>query len=517
VLCAPSKEEAGRVLSQLKIVIRTNYSNPPIHGGAVVAAVLNNPELRALWEEGTGRDARAHQGHAPEAGRWPEGRRREAGHELHHRQIGMFSYSGLTKDQMVRLRSEFGVYGTDTGRMCVAALNSKNIDYVCQAIAKVQALLRTAPFQAFFGRPGHADQAQNQPVVLIVAPLSGHYATLLRDTVRTMLKDHKVYITDWKNARLVPLSEGEFPPGRLRQLRAGVHPPPAGHLRQLPRDQRVPAHGAGAGCRVADGQPRRTTPAHHDHDGRPDRRAQVAHRGEQPGHEPQLRVVREQRDLPRAEQLPGRRPPRVPGFLQHTGFVAMNPDRHATSHYDYFKDLIKGDDASAEAHRKFYDEYNAVLDMDADYYLETIKTVFQDFNLVMAPGMCAPRRQDGARAPAGHHHHRAVHGGRRTGRHLRLRPDRGRTRPVHRHRAQRAAPPGSQGRRPLRHLQWPPLARRKARDATAHAEKLEKKAEMKLADLAAHSQHTDPLILDKKRLVIEAALARARAKRAGGD
>jgi poly(3-hydroxybutyrate) depolymerase len=71
-----------------------------------------------------------------------------------------------------------------------------------------------------------------------------------------------------------------------------------------------------------------------------------------------------------------------PGFLQYTGFVAMNPDRHAKSHYDYFKDLIKGDDASTEAHRKFYDEYNAVLDMDADYYLETIATVFQDFKLV---------------------------------------------------------------------------------------------------------------------------------------
>jgi poly(3-hydroxybutyrate) depolymerase len=68
--------------------------------------------------------------------------------------------------------------------------------------------------------------------------------------------------------------------------------------------------------------------------------------------------------------------------LQYTGFVAMNPDRHATSHYDYFKDLIKGDDVSTEAHRKFYDEYNAVLDMDADYYLETIQTVFQDFKLV---------------------------------------------------------------------------------------------------------------------------------------
>jgi poly(3-hydroxybutyrate) depolymerase len=71
-----------------------------------------------------------------------------------------------------------------------------------------------------------------------------------------------------------------------------------------------------------------------------------------------------------------------PGFLQHTGFVAMNPDRHVTSHYDYFADLIRGDGESAEQHRKFYDEYNAVLDMPAEYYLDTIRTVFQDFALV---------------------------------------------------------------------------------------------------------------------------------------
>ena len=68
--------------------------------------------------------------------------------------------------------------------------------------------------------------------------------------------------------------------------------------------------------------------------------------------------------------------------MQHAGFVAMNPDRHMSSHYDYFRNLIKGDDTSTEAHRKFYDEYNAVLDMDADYYLETIRVVFQEFALV---------------------------------------------------------------------------------------------------------------------------------------
>ena len=136
---ASDKEEAARVLSQLKIAIRTNYSNPPIHGGAVVAAVLGNPELRAQWEQELAEmrvrikamrqklvDGLKAAGVAQDM-------------SFITNQIGMFSYSGLTKDQMVRLRSEFGVYGTDTGRMCVAALNSKNIDYVCQAIAKVVA------------------------------------------------------------------------------------------------------------------------------------------------------------------------------------------------------------------------------------------------------------------------------------------------------------------------------------------------------------------------------------------
>jgi poly(3-hydroxybutyrate) depolymerase len=82
------------------------------------------------------------------------------------------------------------------------------------------------------------------------------------------------------------------------------------------------------------------------------------------------------------QNFPGAGRAVYPGFLQHTGFVAMNPDRHLTSHYDYFLDLIRGDDDSAESHRQFYDEYNAVLDMPAEYYLDTIKTVFQDFALV---------------------------------------------------------------------------------------------------------------------------------------
>ena len=136
VLCQ-DKEEAGRVLSQLKIMIRTNYSNPPIHGGTVVAAVLNTPELRALWEQelaGMRTRIREMRGTLV-AGLKKAGVQQDMGFIT--TQVGMFSYSGLSKDQMVRLRSEFGVYGTDNGRMCVAALNSKNIDYVCAAIAKV--------------------------------------------------------------------------------------------------------------------------------------------------------------------------------------------------------------------------------------------------------------------------------------------------------------------------------------------------------------------------------------------
>ena len=136
VLCQ-NKDEADRVLSQLKVVIRTNYSNPQIHGGTVVAMVLNTPALRTQWEAELAemrvriKDMRQKLVDGLKAA----GVKQDM--SFITSQIGMFSYSGLTKDQMVRLRSEFGVYGLDSGRMCVAALNSNNIDYVCASIAKV--------------------------------------------------------------------------------------------------------------------------------------------------------------------------------------------------------------------------------------------------------------------------------------------------------------------------------------------------------------------------------------------
>jgi len=136
VVCA-SKDEAARVLSQLKITIRTNYSNPPTHGAQVVTTVLDTPALRAQWEqELAGMRQRIKQMRQLLADKLKAAGVKQD-FSFITRQRGMFSYSGLSKAQMERLRSEFGVYGVDSGRICVAALNTGNIDYVVAAIAKV--------------------------------------------------------------------------------------------------------------------------------------------------------------------------------------------------------------------------------------------------------------------------------------------------------------------------------------------------------------------------------------------
>ena len=237
-------------------------------------------------------------------------------------------------------------------------------------------------FKRFTDDPATLTRLKEQPLVLIVAPLSGHYATLLRDTVKTMLKDHKVYITDWRNARLVPLSEGSFNLDDyvnyvqefIRHLQGNY-----GNCHVISVCQPTVPVLAAISLMASRGE---TTPLSMTMMGGPiDARKSptavnnLAMNKSYSWFENNV-IFRVPSNFPGA----GRRV--YPGFLQHTGFVAMNPDRHASSHYDYFKDLLKGDDASAEAHRKFYDEYNAVLDMDADYYLDTIKTVFQEFKLV---------------------------------------------------------------------------------------------------------------------------------------
>ncbi len=221
-----------------------------------------------------------------------------------------------------------------------------------------------------------------QPAVLVVAPLSGHYATLLRDTVRELLGSHKVYITDWKNARLVPLSEGEFHlDDYVNDVQTFIRHIQAehGHVHVMSVCQPTVPVLAAVSLMATRGE---VLPVSMTMMGGPiDARkspTSVNNLATNKSHNWFKNNVIY--NVPANFAGAGRRV--YPGFLQHSGFVTMNPDRHASSHYDYFLDLIKGDDAGAEAHRKFYDEYNAVLDMDADYYLETIDVVFQRFALV---------------------------------------------------------------------------------------------------------------------------------------
>lgn len=237
-------------------------------------------------------------------------------------------------------------------------------------------------FKRFTDDPATLTKLKGQPAVLIVAPLSGHYATLLRDTVKTMLKDHKVYITDWKNARIVPLADGSFSlddyVNYVQEFIThvqGIY----GNCHVISVCQPTVPVLAAISLMASRGE---TTPLSMTMMGGPiDARKSptavnnLAMNKSFEWFENNV-IYRVPSNFPGA----GRRV--YPGFLQHTGFVAMNPDRHASSHYDYFKDLLKGDDASTEAHTKFYDEYNAVLDMDADYYLDTIRIVFQEFKLV---------------------------------------------------------------------------------------------------------------------------------------
>ena len=295
------------------------------------------------------------------ASQTPLAQRVSAGYALMHR---------LGKDYV---KPEFGIRTVKVNGVDVAIHERVEID---------KPFCELRRFKRFSDDPATLQALKAQPPVLIVAPLSGHYATLLRDTVRTMLQDHKVYITDWKNARLVPLSDGEFHlDDYVNYVQEFIRHVQAiyGNCHVMSVCQPTVPVLAAVSLMASRGEktPLSMTMMGGPIDARrsPTSVNNLATNKSFEWFENNV-IYRVPPNFPGA----GRRV--YPGFLQHTGFVAMNPDRHASSHYDYFKDLIKGDGASAEAHRKFYDEYNAVLDMDADYYLETIKTVFQDFKLV---------------------------------------------------------------------------------------------------------------------------------------
>lgn len=220
--------------------------------------------------------------------------------------------------------------------------------------------------------------ACKQPVALIVAPLSGHHATLLRDTVRTMLPDFDVYLTDWRDARMVPLAEGTFHlDDYVEYVREflGLLGPDV-HVLSVCQST-VPVLAA-ISLMASDGE---ATPISMTLMGGPI----DARRGPT-----KVNELAQSRPLDWFEQqlidtvpvtYPGAGRRVYPGFLQQMAFVAMNPERHLASHLNYYNDMATGDSEAAAAHRSFYDEYNAVLDMAADYYLETVRVVFQEHRL----------------------------------------------------------------------------------------------------------------------------------------
>jgi poly(3-hydroxybutyrate) depolymerase len=288
----------------------------------------------------------------------PMAQRVAAGLELMHRLVKEYE------------KPEFGIHSVKVDGVDVA---------VQQQVAIDKPFCRLLRFKRFSDDPAALQRLKRQPTVLVVAPLSGHHSTLLRDTVRELLRDHKVFVTDWTDARMVPIEHGPF---HLDDYVAYVQE----FIRHIGPDVNVisvcqptvPVLAAvSLMASAGEPTPRTMTMMGGPIDARKSPTA-VNNLATNKSHGWfQSNVIYR---VP--TNYPGAGREVYPGFLQHSGFIAMNPDRHLKSHYDYFLDLVRGDDDNADGHRSFYDEYNAVLDMPAEYYLDTIKVVFQDFALV---------------------------------------------------------------------------------------------------------------------------------------
>jgi|SRR5579884_58319 poly(3-hydroxybutyrate) depolymerase len=220
------------------------------------------------------------------------------------------------------------------------------------------------------------EKLKDDPTVLVVAPLSGHHATLLRDTVATLLRDHKVYLTDWIDARMVPVAAGAFHlDDYVAYMQDFIRHIGAAELHVISVCQPTVPVLAAVALMAAAGEP---VPRTLTLMGGPiDTRRSPTEVNDLAATKPlswfENTLVQE---VP--QNYPGRGRRVYPGFLQHAGFIAMNPGRHFMSHWDFYEKLCRGDLEDADSHRRFYDEYNAVLDMPAEYYLDTIRIVFQE-------------------------------------------------------------------------------------------------------------------------------------------
>ena len=253
---------------------------------------------------------------------------------------------------------------------------------------------RLLRFKRFADQPGHLQEFRDDPPVLVVAPLSGHHATLLRDTVRTLLRDHKVYITDWVDARMVPLADGTFHlddyVGYIEEFIRAIG---AKDLHVISVCQPTVPVLAAVSLMAARGEPvpRTLTMMGGPIDTRQNPTSVNDLARQRPLWWFESNLIHA---VPANYPGAGRRV--YPGFLQHMGFLAMNPERHFMSHWDFYQDLVKGDLEDAAGHRRFYDEYNAVLDMPAEYYLETVDIVFQRHLLPKGEWMVRGERVDPA-------------------------------------------------------------------------------------------------------------------------
>ncbi|MBI1391231.1 MAG: polyhydroxyalkanoate depolymerase [Alphaproteobacteria bacterium] len=221
--------------------------------------------------------------------------------------------------------------------------------------------------------------ATPDPKVLIVAPLSGHYSTLLRGTVEAMLPGHDVYITDWRNARMVPLSEGRF------DLNDYID-----YLIEFLHAIGEPAH-AMAVCQPGPALLSATAVMAANDDYLRPLTITIMGSPIDARRSPTVpNVLAQERPFDWFERnmiytvpapYPGVMRRVYPGFVQLYSFLSMNQDRHTNAHYEYFLDLVKGDGDSADKHRAFYDEYLSVLDLTEEFYLQTIREVFQEHTL----------------------------------------------------------------------------------------------------------------------------------------
>ena len=256
-----------------------------------------------------------------------------------------------------------------------------SVDIDGQRVSVIEDIELEKPFCKLlhFRKESRNSKKTKQPKILLVAPLSGHHATLLRDTVKTLLPEHDVYITDWTDARMVSMDHGAF---HLHDYVYYVQD----FIRHLGPNLNVisvcqPTVPVLAAISLMASNKEANLPKTMVMMGGPiDPRKAPTQVNDLATNKPfswfENNVIY---SVPPNYPGYGRRV--YPGFLQHAGFVAMNPKRHAQSHWEFYLHLREGDNESAEEHRKFYDEYNAVLDMPAEYYLETIKTVFQDHAL----------------------------------------------------------------------------------------------------------------------------------------